>query len=70
MKTYPYEAMMTPFEKLKPLDNAHQYLKPGITLVALDAIIKSRSNSAREAKILKTSLLSMVFEPQMDGKVL
>lgn len=36
-KRYPYEAMMTPFEKLKSLDDAGQYLKTGITLQQLEA---------------------------------
>ena len=30
-KQYRYEDMMTPYDKLKPLDNARQYLKKGIT---------------------------------------
>ena len=33
-KTYPYKAMMTPYEKLKSLPDAKQYLKPDITFTA------------------------------------
>lgn len=37
-KFYPYKAMMTPYEKLKSLSNAKEYLKPGITFTTLDKI--------------------------------
>ncbi len=36
-KRYPYKLMMTPYEKLKSLHQAEQYLKPGITFQDLDA---------------------------------
>ena len=36
-KRYPYQLMMTPYEKLKSLPNAAHYLKPGITFEQLDA---------------------------------
>ena len=36
-KRYPYNLMMTPYEKLKSLDSAEQFLKPGITFQQLDA---------------------------------
>ena len=36
-KRYPYNLMMTPYEKLKSLDKAEQFLKPGITFEQLDA---------------------------------
>lgn len=35
-KTYPYTNVMTPYEKLKSLKNAKQFLKHGITFEALD----------------------------------
>ena len=37
-KTYPYRNMMTPYEKLKSLPNAQNYLKPGQSFHTLDAI--------------------------------
>jgi transposase InsO family protein len=37
-KSYPYRAMMTPYEKLKTLANAESYLKPGITFKQLDEL--------------------------------
>ena len=35
-KTYPYKNIMTPYEKLKSLEQAEQYLKPGESFTALD----------------------------------
>ncbi len=35
-KRYPYHLMMTPYDKLKSLPHAEQYLKPGITFALLD----------------------------------
>jgi len=35
-KTYPYENMMTPYDKLKSLEQAQRYLKPEITFDELD----------------------------------
>jgi len=37
-KHYRYDQMMTPYDKLRSLPNAAQYLKPGITFDQLDAI--------------------------------
>ena len=37
-KRYPYDAMMTPYEKLKSLPDAARYLKPGVTFEQLDAL--------------------------------
>ena len=36
-KRYLYQAMMTPYDKLKSLPKAARYLKPGITFERLDA---------------------------------
>ena len=44
-KRYPYKLMMTPYEKLKSLPDAAQYLKPGISFQALDALAASRSDN-------------------------
>ena len=37
--------MMTPYEKLKSLDAAAQYLKPGITFEQLDGQAKAMSDN-------------------------
>jgi hypothetical protein len=44
-KRYRYEDLMTPYEKLKSLPNASQYLKPGITFRLLDAIAYAISDN-------------------------
>jgi transposase InsO family protein len=44
-KRYRYEGMMTPYEKLKSLPDAEQYLKPNITFKHLDAQAKSMSDN-------------------------
>ncbi len=48
-KTYPYDAMMTPYEKFKSLPNAKDYLKPGIDFEILDkAAYAMRDNDSAE----------------------
>ena len=42
-KRYRDSDVMTPYEKLKSLENAGQYLKPGITFDALDALVLKNS---------------------------
>jgi hypothetical protein len=37
-KRYRYDTLMTPYEALKAVPEAHQYLRPGLTFAALDAI--------------------------------
>jgi hypothetical protein len=44
-KRYPYKLMMTPYEKLKSLTQAEQYLKPGICFQDLDALAASISDN-------------------------
>jgi len=44
-KHYRYEHMMTPYDKLKSLPNAEQYLKTGITFKQLDAIAHAISDN-------------------------
>ena len=44
-KRYPYKLMMTPYEKLKSLPDAAQYLKPGVSFQALDALAASSSDN-------------------------
>ena len=44
-KTYPKENYMTPYEKLKSLENAEQYLKPGITFEELDKTAYAMSHT-------------------------
>ena len=44
-KRYPYKLMMTPYEKLKSLDSAEQFLKPDITFQQLDAQAHAMSDN-------------------------
>jgi transposase InsO family protein len=44
-KTYPYEEVMSPYEKLKSLPEAESYLRPMITFEALDAIANQMSDN-------------------------
>jgi transposase InsO family protein len=62
-KTYPYRAMMTPYDKLKTISNAEKYLKPGITFKQLDKLAMAltdgeAANKMQEAraKLFKTIL--------------
>ena len=43
-KRYPYANVATPDEKLKSLDDAAQYLKPGVSFAELDALALSVSD--------------------------
>jgi hypothetical protein len=45
-KRYRYADMMMPFEKLKSLPDVAGFLKPGVTLQALDAIAAQQSDNA------------------------
>jgi transposase InsO family protein len=44
-KTYPYEEVKTPYEKLKSLPQAEKYLHAGVTFEALDAIAYQMSDN-------------------------
>ena len=44
---------MTPYEKLKSLENAEQYLKPGITFKELDKIAYAESHTDYAKKMQK-----------------
>jgi transposase InsO family protein len=44
-KTYPYEEVRTPYEKLKSLPKAEKYLRAGVTFEALDAIAYQMSDN-------------------------
>jgi transposase InsO family protein len=44
-KTYPYEKVNTPYERLQSLPQAESYLRPGVTLEKLDAISNQMSDN-------------------------
>jgi len=51
-KTYPYELMMTPYEKLKSLHNAEKYLKDGLSFEIMDRIAYAMTDN-QSANLLK-----------------
>jgi len=57
-KTYPYEEVMPPYEKLKSLPEAESYLRPGITFEKLDAIANQRGCLATLQKMFIPKLVS------------
>lgn len=63
-KRYPYEAMMTPYDKFTSLPNPKQYLKPGRTLQQLDDIATAISDNeaAKHLNAAKFPLYQIIFE--------
>ena len=62
-KRYPYPRMMTPYEKLKSLHWAEQFLKPEITFQQLDtqATAMSDNDTARRLNDARTTLFKTIF---------
>jgi transposase InsO family protein len=62
-KRYPYKLMMTPYEKLKSLPNAVQFLKKGITFERLDAQAHAMSDNdaAQRLNTARTALFKTIF---------
>jgi transposase InsO family protein len=62
-KRYPYKLMMTPYEKLKSLPNAEQFLKPGITFEQLDvqAGAMSDNEAAQRLNDARAVLFKTIF---------
>lgn len=63
-KTYPFTSMMTPYDKLKSLDQAKQYLKQGITFEILDELAMriSDNESATQLRNERNKLFNLIFE--------
>jgi transposase InsO family protein len=63
-RRYPYEAMMTPYDKLKSLPNPERYLKPGITFEQLDALAYQigDNEAAHQLQNAKRVLFQTIFE--------
>ena len=62
-KVYPYKAMMTPYDKLKSLSNAQQYLKPGVTIAMLDqeALRHTDLEFAKLMRLARKKLFTKIF---------
>jgi len=52
-KTYPYEEVMTPYEKLKSLPEAKSYMQAGVTLKELDDISNEMSDNVFAERMVK-----------------
>lgn len=65
-KTYPYKNIMTPYEKLKSLPDASQYLKEGVSFDQLDkeAIRLTDLESAKQMLLAREKLFRTIFEVQ------
>jgi len=65
-KRYPYDQMMTPYDKLKSLPGADQHLKANITFELLDAIAYSVSDNdaARSLNQAKNELFRYINSAQ------
>ena len=62
-KRYPYKLMMTPYEKLKSLPLAEQFLKPGISFSQLDALATAMSDNEAAERLNKAraTLFKTIF---------
>jgi len=63
VKRYRQQEMMTPYEKLKSLPDAGQYLKPGVTFKDLDAIATKQSDldAWEHLHLARTRLFDTIF---------
>ncbi len=63
-KIYPYDCMMTPYDKLKSFENAQNYLKHGITFDILDQIALSQTDdqAAEQLQRERTKLFKTINE--------
>ena len=52
-KTYPYQEVMTPYEKFKSLSAAEGYLRPGVTMEKLDDIASQMSDNEFAERMVK-----------------
>jgi hypothetical protein len=61
-KRYPYQNLMTPYDKLKSLPSAETFLKPGVTFEHLDAIAfaESDNTAARRLQTARAALFQSI----------
>ena len=64
-KKYCPKKMMTPYEKLKSLDEVSKYLKTGVTIEQLDKVEKNMTDSEAADKLLaaRRELFKDIIEP-------
>lgn len=68
-KIYRYKDMMTPYDKLKSLTDAGQYLKPEVSFEILDeyALKTSDNKAASELQKARKKLFSLIFKYPKTG---
>jgi len=68
-KIYRYQDMMTPYDKLKSLIHAEQYLKPEVSFEILDeyAMKMSDNKAASELQKARKNLFSLIFKHPETG---
>ena len=61
-KRYRFQTMMTPYEKLKSLPGAEQFLKPALSFAALDAYVAATSDNeaARTMNLARAKLFQSI----------
>jgi len=66
IKCYPFELMMTPYEKLRSIADAEKYLKKGISFEKLDEIAKKMSDneSAKQLNEAREKLFNEIYEQE------
>lgn len=71
VKKYLYKNIYTPYEKLKSLPNAKQYLKKGVTFDELDykANMMSDSEAARQMNLALKKLLHKIFNKKEQNEL-
>lgn len=52
-KVYPYDSLMTPYDKLRSLPDAERFLKPGVTFDSLDRIAGAMSDNQAADRLQK-----------------
>ena len=67
IKTYPYKNMMTPYEKLKSLDNSEQYLKADVTFKLLDSVVMEMTDlqAAQKLNQAQKKLFQTIFKSKV-----
>ena len=65
-KRYPYESLMTPYEKLKSIADAKTYLKPGLSFAILDDVAyRISDNAAADAlQQARRTLFTTIYEQE------
>lgn len=68
-KRYPYQNLMTPYDRLKSLPNAERFLKPDISFEHLDAIAFAESDNAaaRRLQTARTALFQSINPSRKAG---